>query len=135
MERGFGFKHRYPHLMTGNRDISKWEPGIVRLGSRQGYPGPPRKAQSLSAQSDAADEVDFPAAVTSRKALVSVFDMAFSTADGVYETIHSLRSQIFLRDQRLARCDAPATGIGLSIPQLNWPSVLPETMALGSVGD
>jgi branched-subunit amino acid aminotransferase/4-amino-4-deoxychorismate lyase len=73
--------------------------------------------------------------VKEEEALVSVFDHGFLYGDGVYETIRSYGHKIFMRDQHLARLRRSADGIGLSIPQLNWPSVLHEAMARNGVGD
>ena len=54
--------------------------------------------------------------VKEEEAVVSVFDHGFLYGDGVYETIRSYGSRIFMRDQHLARLRRSAEGIGLTIP-------------------
>src|SRR5690348_10620041 len=62
------------------------------------------------------------------QALVSVFDHGFLYGDGVYETIRSYSDKIFMRDQHLARLRRSAEAIGLTLPELDWPSLLHEAM-------
>ena len=50
------------------------------------------------------------------EAVVSVFDHGFLYGDGVYETIRSYGSRIFMQNQHLARLRRSADGIGLTIP-------------------
>lgn len=54
--------------------------------------------------------------VTEQDAVVSVFDHGFLYGDGVYETIRSYGSRIFMRDQHLARLRRSGEAIGLTIP-------------------
>jgi len=70
-------------------------------------------------------------------AVVSVFDHGFLYGDGVYETIRSYGSRIFMRDQHLARLRRSADGIGLTIPvsEDRWPTLLHEAMARNDVGN
>ncbi len=74
--------------------------------------------------------------VKEEEAVVSVFDHGFLYGDGVYETIRSYGSRIFMRDQHLARLRRSADAIGLIIPisQHKWPSLLHEAMTLNDVG-
>ena len=57
------------------------------------------------------------------EAVVSVFDHGFLYGDGVYETIRSYGSRIFMRDLHLARLHRSADAIGLTIPIAGhrWP--------------
>jgi branched-chain amino acid aminotransferase len=70
------------------------------------------------------------------EALVSVFDHGFLYGDGVYETIRSYGSRIFMRDQHLNRLYRSAEGIGLEIPipREGWPALLHEAMTRNEVG-
>lgn len=68
-------------------------------------------------------------------AVVSVFDHGFLYGDGVYETIRSYGSRIFMRDHHLARLRRSADAIGLSIPDLNWPDLLHESMERNRIGN
>ncbi|HEY6640431.1 MAG TPA: aminotransferase class IV [Nitrospiraceae bacterium] len=74
--------------------------------------------------------------VKEEEAVVSVFDHGFLYGDGVYETIRSYGSRIFMRDQHLARLRRSAEGIGLTIPipDHRWPDLLHEAMARNSIG-
>ena len=74
--------------------------------------------------------------VTKEQAVVSVFDHGFLYGDGVYETIRSYGSQIFMRDQHLARLRRSADAIGLTIPipEHRWPALLHEAMTRNDVG-
>jgi branched-chain amino acid aminotransferase len=71
------------------------------------------------------------------EAVVSVFDHGFLYGDGVYETIRSYGSQIFMRDQHLARLRRSAAAIGLTIPipEHRWPNLLHEAMIRNDVGN
>jgi branched-chain amino acid aminotransferase len=75
--------------------------------------------------------------VKEKEAVVSVFDHGFLYGDGVYETIRSYGSRIFMRDQHLARLRRSADGIGLTIPisEDRWPTLLHETMTRNDVGN
>ncbi|HSQ92020.1 MAG TPA: aminotransferase class IV, partial [Nitrospiraceae bacterium] len=70
------------------------------------------------------------------EAVVSVFDHGFLYGDGVYETIRSYGSRIFMRDQHLARLRRSADAIGLTIPipDHRWPDLLHESMARNNIG-
>ncbi|MEQ1792285.1 MAG: aminotransferase class IV [Nitrospiraceae bacterium] len=74
--------------------------------------------------------------VTEQEAVVSVFDHGFLYGDGVYETIRSYGSKIFMRDQHLARLRRSADAIGLTIPipDHKWPTLLHEAMTRNDVG-
>ncbi len=74
--------------------------------------------------------------VKEEEAVVSVFDHGFLYGDGVYETIRSYGSRIFMRDQHLARLRRSADGIGLTIPipDHRWPDLLHESMARNDIG-
>jgi branched-chain amino acid aminotransferase len=75
--------------------------------------------------------------VEEEAAVVSVFDHGFLYGDGVYETIRSYGSRIFMRDQHLARLHRSADGIGLAIPipEHSWPDLLHESMARNNIGN
>jgi branched-chain amino acid aminotransferase len=74
--------------------------------------------------------------VREEEAVVSVFDHGFLYGDGVYETIRSYGSRIFMRDQHLARLRRSADAIGLTIPipEHRWPTLLHEAMTRNDVG-
>ena len=74
--------------------------------------------------------------VKEEEAVVSVFDHGFLYGDGVYETIRSYGSRIFMRDQHLARLRRSADAIGLTIPipELRWPTLLHEAMTWNDLG-
>lgn len=74
--------------------------------------------------------------VKEKEAVVSVFDHGFLYGDGVYETIRSYGSRIFMRDQHLARLCRSADAIGLTIPipKLRWPALLHEAMTRNDLG-
>lgn len=73
--------------------------------------------------------------VKQSEALVSVFDHGFLYGDGIYETIRSYGSRIFMRDQHLARLRRSADSIGLKIPDHDWPTLLHESMERNEVGN
>ena len=75
--------------------------------------------------------------VRKEQAVVSVFDHGFLYGDGVYETIRSYGSRIFMRDQHLRRLRRSAEAIGLSIPipEREWPVLLYEAMDRNDVGN
>lgn len=75
--------------------------------------------------------------VKDEEAVISVFDHGFLYGDGVYETIRSYGSRIFMRDQHLARLRRSADAIGLTIPipELTWPDLLHESMARNNIGN
>jgi branched-chain amino acid aminotransferase len=75
--------------------------------------------------------------VGEEEAVISVFDHGFLYGDGVYETIRSYGSRIFMRDQHLARLRRSADAIGLTIPipEEKWPALLHEAMTRNDVGD
>jgi branched-chain amino acid aminotransferase len=70
------------------------------------------------------------------EAVVSVFDHGFLYGDGVYETIRSYGSQIFMPDQHLARLRRSADAIGLTIPipPHRWLALLHEAMTRNDIG-
>ncbi len=72
-----------------------------------------------------------------KDALISVFDHGFLYGDGVYETLRSYGSRLFLRDQHLARLTRSAEAIGLNLPIPNggWPALLHELMARNDLGN
>jgi branched-chain amino acid aminotransferase len=74
--------------------------------------------------------------VRREEALISVFDHGFLYGDGVYETIRSYGSRIFMRDQHLNRLYRSAESIGLEIPvpRQDWPALLHEAMTRNDVG-
>ena len=74
--------------------------------------------------------------VKEEEAVVSVFDHGFLYGDGVYETIRSYGSRIFMRDLHLARLYRSADAIGLTIPisDHRWPLLLHEAMTRNDVG-
>ena len=74
--------------------------------------------------------------VKEEEAVVSVFDHGFLYGDGVYETIRSYGSRIFMRGQHLARLRRSADAIGLTIPipDPRWPALLHEAMTRNDVG-
>lgn len=75
--------------------------------------------------------------VRKEEAVVSVFDHGFLYGDGVYETIRSYGSRIFMRDQHLARLRRSGEAIGLEIPihTADWPDLLHEAMRRNEVGN
>ncbi len=73
--------------------------------------------------------------VQDKDATVSVFDHGFLYGDGVYETIRSYGSKIFMRDQHLARLGRSAAAIGLHVPARDWPALLHEAMERNRVGN
>ena len=75
--------------------------------------------------------------VPKEQAVVSVFDHGFLYGDGVYETLRSYGSRIFMRDQHLARLRRSAEAIGLTIPipDAQWPDLLHEAMRRNEVGN
>ncbi|NGZ09358.1 MAG: branched-chain amino acid aminotransferase [Nitrospira sp. LK70] len=74
--------------------------------------------------------------VTDQEAVVSVLDHGFLYGDGVYETIRSYGSRIFMLDEHLSRLLRSAETIGLTIPipLEDWPDMLHEAMARNEVG-
>ncbi|MBS0161862.1 MAG: aminotransferase class IV [Nitrospira sp.] len=70
------------------------------------------------------------------EAVVSVFDHGFLYGDGVYETLRSYGTRIFMRDQHLARLRRSAESIGLTIPipDVEWPKLLHDAMRRNEVG-
>jgi branched-chain amino acid aminotransferase len=75
--------------------------------------------------------------VREKEAVISVFDHGFLYGDGIYETIRSYGSRIFMRDQHLARLRRSADAIGLTIPipEEKWPALLHEAMMRNDVGN
>ncbi|MEX5213301.1 MAG: aminotransferase class IV [Nitrospiraceae bacterium] len=69
-------------------------------------------------------------------ALISVFDHGFLYGDGVYETLRSYGSHIFLMREHLRRLYRSADLIGLTIPldEGAWPPILAEAMQRNHVG-
>ena len=74
--------------------------------------------------------------VRKEEAVVSVFDHGFLYGDGVYETLRSYGTRIFMRDQHLARLRRSAESIGLTIPipDVEWPKLLHDAMRRNGVG-
>ncbi len=74
--------------------------------------------------------------VTGEEAVISVFDHGFLYGDGVYETIRSYGSRIFMRDEHLSRLFRSAAAIGLTIPipAKRWGDILHEAMVRNEVG-
>lgn len=75
--------------------------------------------------------------VTAQNANISVFDHGFLYGDGVYETIRSYGTRIFMRDHHLSRLQRSADAIGLTIPipQNEWPRLLHEAMDRNQLGN
>jgi len=75
--------------------------------------------------------------VRQEDAVVSVFDHGFLYGDGVYETIRSYGSRIFMCDHHIARLFRSAEAIGLTIPfpEKEWPDLLHEAMRRNDVGN
>ena len=75
--------------------------------------------------------------VRKEEALVSVFDHGVLYGDGVYETLRSYGSRIFMRDQHLVRLrrSAEAIGLELPIPDSQWPELLHDGMRRNDVGN
>ena len=69
--------------------------------------------------------------VPKEEAVVSVFDHGFLYGDGVYETLRSYGTRIFMRDQHLARLRRSAEAIGLddSHPGLAMAGATPRSDA------
>jgi branched-chain amino acid aminotransferase len=74
--------------------------------------------------------------VRKEDALISVFDHGFLYGDGVYETLRSYGSHIFLMREHLRRLYRSADLIGLTIPleEAAWPPILAEAMQRNYVG-
>ncbi len=75
--------------------------------------------------------------VRQAEAVVSVFDHGFLYGDGVYETLRSYGTRIFMRDQHLTRLRRSGEAIGLTIPvpDSQWPELLHEAMRRNEVGN
>lgn len=75
--------------------------------------------------------------VPEQDAKISVFDHGFLYGDGVYETIRSYGSRIFMRDDHLSRLQRSADAIGLTIPipPSEWPHLLHEAMDRNQLGN
>lgn len=74
--------------------------------------------------------------VKEKEAVISVFDHGFLYGDGVYETIRSYGTKLFMRDQHIARLHRSAEAIGLTIPipYKAWPDLLRDAMVRNQVG-
>lgn len=74
--------------------------------------------------------------VREEEAVVSVFDHGFLYGDGIYETIRSYGSRLFMCQQHVVRLFRSAEAIGLTIPihREHWPELLHESMARNNVG-
>ena len=74
--------------------------------------------------------------VKQEDAVVSVFDHGFLYGDGIYETIRSYGSRLFMCEQHITRLFRSAEAIGLTIPihRTHWPGLLHESMARNDVG-
>ena len=70
------------------------------------------------------------------EALISVFDHGFLYGDGVFETLRSYGSRLFMVGEHLARLVRSAEAIGLTIPISleHWTEILYEAMARNRVG-
>lgn len=75
--------------------------------------------------------------VPEEQAMVSVFDHGFLYGDGVYETLRSYGTRLFMCEQHIARLYRSAQSIGLAIPfaKQQWPALLHEAMACNDVGN
>ena len=75
--------------------------------------------------------------VRKEEPLVSVGDHGLLYGDGVYETLRSYGTRIFMRDQHLARLrrSAEAIGLDIPIPESHWPELLHEAMRRNGVGN
>jgi branched-chain amino acid aminotransferase len=74
--------------------------------------------------------------VSEAEAVVSVFDHGFLYGDGIYETLRSYGSRLFMCQQHVARLFRSAEAIGVTIPihREHWPELLHESMARNDVG-
>jgi branched-chain amino acid aminotransferase len=74
--------------------------------------------------------------VQEQDAVISVFDHGFLYGDGVYETLRSYGSRLFMRDQHLLRLfrSAEAIGLAIPIPLKEWADILHEAMARNEIG-
>lgn len=74
--------------------------------------------------------------VQDHEAVISVFDHGFLYGDGVFETMRSYGSHLFMRNQHLSRLFQSADAIGLTvpIPLAQWADILHEAMARNEVG-
>jgi branched-chain amino acid aminotransferase len=74
--------------------------------------------------------------VRKEEAVVSVFDHGFLYGDGIYETLRSYGSRLFMCQQHVARLFRSAEAIGLTIPiqREQWPELLHESMARNDLG-
>lgn len=74
--------------------------------------------------------------VQEQDAVISVFDHGFLYGDGVYDTIRSYGSRLFMRDRHLLRLFRSAEAIGLTIPipLKEWADILHEALARNEVG-
>ena len=74
--------------------------------------------------------------VRREEALVSVFDHGFLYGDGVFETIRTYGSRLFLCREHVGRLYRSADAIGLTIPipRERWPELLLESMRRNEVG-
>lgn len=74
--------------------------------------------------------------VQEEEAVVSVFDHGFLYGDGIYETLRSYGSRLFMCRQHVVRLFRSAEAIGLTIPiqREQWPELLHESMARNDLG-
>lgn len=74
--------------------------------------------------------------VKQEEALISVYDHGFLYGDGVYETLRSYGSRLFMGPRHIERLFRSADAIGLTIPipRLQWIPLLYETMARNTLG-
>lgn len=74
--------------------------------------------------------------VRQEEAVVSVFDHGLLYGDGIYETLRSYGTRLFMCQQHVARLFRSAEAIGLTIPihREHWPELLYESMARNNVG-
>ncbi|MCP9454808.1 MAG: aminotransferase class IV [Nitrospira sp.] len=74
--------------------------------------------------------------VREEEALISVYDHGFLYGDGVYETIRSYGSRLFMGAQHIKRLFRSADAIGLTMPiaPSQWIMLLHEAMARNTLG-
>jgi len=74
--------------------------------------------------------------VEQEEAVISVFDHGFLYGDGVYETLRSYGTRLFMCEQHVSRLfrSADAIGLAIPIPRECWPDLLHEAMVRNQVG-
>jgi branched-chain amino acid aminotransferase len=68
--------------------------------------------------------------VPEEQASISVFDHGFLYGDGVYETLRAYHGKFFLLEHHVVRLrqSCQLIGLGLPIPEKQWPALLGETL-------